>query len=90
VFNVPDGTEPRQRIGAVLERLGPQAPKVCELLEAAEEDLLAFFAFPAAHWSKLRSTNPLERVNTARSAAAAMWSGSSPTTRRRSAWSARS
>jgi len=36
---------------------------VAELLEQAEEDLLAFYAFPAAHWSKLRSTNPLERVN---------------------------
>jgi putative transposase len=63
VFNAPDGDQARQRITAVLDRLGPQAPKVCELLEAAEEDLLAFFAFPAAHWSKLRSTNPLERVN---------------------------
>jgi putative transposase len=63
VFNAPDGTEARARVGAVLERLGPQAPKVCELLEGAEEDLLAFYAFPAAHWSKLRSTNPLERVN---------------------------
>jgi putative transposase len=39
------------------------APRVAELLEAAEEDLLAFFAFPTAHCSKLRSTNPLERVN---------------------------
>ena len=38
-------------------------PKVARLLENAEEDLLAFYAFPAAHWSKLRSTNPLERVN---------------------------
>ena len=38
-------------------------PKVASLLEAAEEDLLAFYAFPASHWSKLRSTNPLERVN---------------------------
>ena len=37
--------------------------KVCRLLEDAEEDLLAFYAFPQAHWSKLRSTNPLERVN---------------------------
>jgi putative transposase len=63
VFNAPDGDEARARITAVLERLGPQAPKVCELLEAAEEDLLAFYAFPAAHWSKLRSTNRLERVN---------------------------
>ena len=33
------------------------------LLEEAEEDLLAFYAFPSDHWAKLRSTNPLERVN---------------------------
>jgi hypothetical protein len=46
MFNAPDGAEARQRITAVLERLGPQAPKVCQLLEAAEEDLLACFAFP--------------------------------------------
>ncbi|HET6476674.1 MAG TPA: transposase, partial [Thermoleophilia bacterium] len=29
----------------------------------AEDDLLAFMAFPREHWTKLRSTNPLERVN---------------------------
>jgi putative transposase len=29
----------------------------------AEDDLLAFYGFPASHRSKLRSTNPLERVN---------------------------
>src|SRR5262245_46305267 len=33
------------------------------MLERAEEDLLAFYAFPADHWRKLRSTNPLERLN---------------------------
>jgi putative transposase len=32
-------------------------------LLAAEPDVLAFYAFPKEHWSKLRSTNPLERVN---------------------------
>jgi putative transposase len=32
-------------------------------LEDAEAELLAFYAFPAEHWPKLRSTNPLERVN---------------------------
>ena len=36
---------------------------MCELLEHAEEDLIAFYAFPHEHWTKLRSTNPLERVN---------------------------
>ena len=29
----------------------------------AEDDVLAFHAFPAEHWPKLRSTNPLERFN---------------------------
>ena len=38
-------------------------PKVAALLEDAEPDILAFYAFPAAHWRKLRSTNPLERFN---------------------------
>lgn len=45
------------------DRLAAPAPKVAELLLEAEDDLLAFYGFPAAHWSKLRSTNPLERVN---------------------------
>jgi transposase-like protein len=39
--------------------LEPLAPKVCRLLEDAEEDLIAFYAFPRDHWTKLRSTNPL-------------------------------
>ena len=44
-----------------LERLRKPLPKVAALLEEAEDDLLAFYAFPADHWPKLRSTNPLER-----------------------------
>jgi putative transposase len=63
IFNAEDRDQARERVSAVLARLEPIAPKVCRLLEDAEEDLLAFYAFPAAHWSKLRSTNPLERVN---------------------------
>lgn len=63
VFNAEDQGQARERVTHVIERLQPVAPKVARLLENAEEDLLAFYAFPAAHWSKLRSTNPLERVN---------------------------
>jgi putative transposase len=37
--------------------------KVAAMLEEAEEDILAFYAFPSEHWPKLRSTNPLERFN---------------------------
>ena len=50
-------------VGDALERLRKPLPKVAALLEEAEEDLLAFYCFPPDHWPKLRSTNPLERVN---------------------------
>ena len=55
--------EARELVGDALDRLRQPLPKIAELLEEAEEDLLAFYGFPDAHWPKLRSTNPLERVN---------------------------
>jgi len=63
VFNAENQSHARERIGHVIARLEPIAPKVCRLLEDAEEDLIAFYLFPPKHWTKLRSTNPLERVN---------------------------
>src|SRR6516225_2018710 len=63
IFNAEGYEQAKERVTHVLERLAGVAPKVCELLEVAEEDLLAFYAFPPEHWTKLRSTNPLERVN---------------------------
>jgi putative transposase len=63
VFNADSRAQARQRVSELVERLSPLVPKVCALLEQAEDDLLAFYAFPPAHRSKLRSTNPLERVN---------------------------
>jgi putative transposase len=63
LFHAADHEEARERLDQVVDQLTGPAPKVAELLEAAETDLLAFYAFPRDHWSKLRSTNPLERVN---------------------------
>jgi putative transposase len=63
VFNAQDAHDARDRAGHVLNRLASVAPKVCSLLEDAEEDLTAFYLLPSEHWTKLRSTNPLERVN---------------------------
>jgi putative transposase len=63
IFNADGYEQAKERVTHVLERLAPLAPKVCSLLEAAEEDLIAFYALPREHWTKLRSTNPLERVN---------------------------
>src|SRR5436190_5106567 len=63
VFNAENQDQARERIGYVIARLEPIAPKVCRLLEDAEEDLIGFDLFPPEHWTKLRSTNALERVN---------------------------
>jgi putative transposase len=63
LFGADSGHQARQLVGDALERLRKPLPKVATLLEEAEEDLLAFYSFPADHWPKLRSTNPLERVN---------------------------
>ena len=63
IFDAHDLEAAKTRIGEVLERFRDPLPRIAELLETAEEDLLAFYQFPHAHWPKLRSTNPLERVN---------------------------
>jgi putative transposase len=63
IFNAESYEQAKERVGHVLERLASVAPKVCELLQDGEEYLLAFYTFPREHWTKIRSTNPLERVN---------------------------
>ena len=63
IFQAEKGPAAKERVTSVLDRLASVAPKVCELLEQAEEDLTGFYAFPREHWTKIRSTNPLERVN---------------------------
>jgi transposase-like protein len=63
IFNAATQTEARERLATVVDQLAAPAPKVARLLEDAESDLLAFYEFPEEHWRKLRSTNPLERLN---------------------------
>jgi putative transposase len=48
---------------AVADQLRPRVPRLAELMDAAEHDVLAFMGFPVAHRAKISSTNPLERVN---------------------------
>ena len=46
-----------------VEEVGSGTPIVATLMDAAEEDLLAFTDFPREHRAKLYSTNPIERLN---------------------------
>src|SRR4051794_20744427 len=63
IFTADSPQEARELVTEALERLRKPLPKIAQLLEEAEDDLLAFYSFPSDHWPKLRSTNPLERVN---------------------------
>lgn len=47
----------------VADQLRPKVPKLATLMDSAEEDVLAYMHFPAAHRAKLHSTNPIERLN---------------------------
>jgi putative transposase len=63
IFNADSLDQARDRLSEAVAHLEGRLPKVATLLEDAEADILAFYAFPTAHWRKLRSTNPLERFN---------------------------
>jgi putative transposase len=47
----------------VEETLAERFPKAAVLMRAAKEEVLAFSAFPRAHWRQTWSTNALERLN---------------------------
>lgn len=53
----------KERLRQIADQLRERFPDAAELLELAEDDVLAFMSFPSSHWSKLCSTNPLERLN---------------------------
>lgn len=47
----------------VADQLRPKLPRLAALMDSAEQDVLAYMNFPAAHRAKLHSTNPIERLN---------------------------
>ncbi|MFI7494436.1 IS256 family transposase [Kocuria sp. M4R2S49] len=63
VFAQPDSAHVATQFAEVTRMLVRSHPPAAALLEDAREDVLAFTAFPVAHWRKVWSTNPIERVN---------------------------
>ena len=63
IFNQDNKAAARDRLSEAIAALEGRLPKVQAMLAEAEEDVLAFYDFPPDHWRKLRSTNPLERLN---------------------------
>ena len=63
IFLQPDGPSAERQLGEVVEHLRTRCPKAAEVLLAGAGDVLAFTSVPREHWSKVWSTNPLERLN---------------------------
>jgi putative transposase len=63
IFAQPDP----EAVGAAWEEVRDQLvktfPKVGPLMDIAKAEVTAFTAFPKAHWVKIWSNNPLERIN---------------------------
>lgn len=48
---------------SIADRLRERFPRVSALMDEAAYDVLAYMTFPKSHWSQIRSTNPIERLN---------------------------
>lgn len=62
-FAQNDADAAKQQWRRVADQLRPKLPKLANLMDEAEADVLAYMTFPIQHRSKLHSTNPLERLN---------------------------
>jgi putative transposase len=63
IFTQPSYEDAREQAEKVIERLSKRFSKAATILEEALDDLLAHMHFPKVCWKRLRSTNPLERLN---------------------------
>ena len=53
----------KEKWSKLIEAFEHRYPKLAQLMIRAEDDVLAYKAFPEAHWQQIHSTNPLERLN---------------------------
>ena len=62
-FVQDDAETARAQWRSVADQLRPKVPKLANLMDDAEADVLAFMNFPKDHRAKIHSTNPIERLN---------------------------
>jgi putative transposase len=58
VFVQPDAATAREQWRRVADQLRQRFPRVAQLLDEAEDEVLAYLAFPAEHWRQIWSNNP--------------------------------
>ena len=63
IFAQPDGETARQQTGEVVKVMEGRWPQAATVLAAGAQDALTYMSFPIEHWTRIFSTNPLERLN---------------------------
>lgn len=65
IFAAPSLNEARKRLEAFKVGLGEQVPEAAACVEAGFAAATQFYAFPQAHWRRIKTTNGLERLGEA-------------------------
>src|ERR687884_1245119 len=63
VFVQPDAASARETWRRVADQLRARFPRVAQLLDDAEDEVLTYLSFPPEHWRQIWSNNPQERLN---------------------------
>ena len=63
VFFQPDANSARETWRRVSDGFRGRWPKLAQLMDGAEAEVLTYLAFPAEHWRQIWSNNPQERLN---------------------------
>jgi transposase-like protein len=63
VFVQPDAAGARETWRKVADGFRGRFPRLAQLLDDAEDEVLAYLAFPPEHWRQIWSNNPQERLN---------------------------
>ncbi|MBB4789553.1 transposase-like protein [Streptomyces nodosus] len=60
IYNAEDRGHAEKAIEAFARAYGAKFPKAVAKITGDRDELLAFYDFPAEHWIRLRTTNPIE------------------------------
>jgi transposase-like protein len=63
IFDAPALSEAKKRLASFRGGLGQQVPEALAVLDGGFAAATRFYAFPEAHWRRIRSTNGLERLH---------------------------
>jgi len=63
IFAQPDREAAGAQLAEVVKAVRARWPKAADVVAEAESEVLAYMSFPQEHWTRIYSTNPLERLN---------------------------